>query len=83
MVKERHPLIKEISVHLLSNDLDDKGGVAKRGGLTGGREFVLYSPPRRLQVYLSLLVVQNSAEMTTLRLHERLQFSCVVFIIHC
>lgn len=37
-------LIKEISVHLLSNDLDDKGGVAKRGGLTGGREFVLYSP---------------------------------------
>lgn len=44
MVKKRHPLIKEISVHLLSNDLDDKGGVAKRGGLSGGREFVLYSP---------------------------------------
>lgn len=75
MVKKRHPLIKEVSVHLLSNDLDDKGGDAKRVGLTGGREFVLFIPPRRLQVYLSWLVVQNSAEITTLRLHKRLQFS--------
>lgn len=64
-MKKRHPLIKEISVHLLSNYLDDKGGVTKRGGVTGGHEFVLVCLYR-----LILLVVQNSADMTPLRLYN-------------
>lgn len=46
----RHPLIKEISVHLPSNDLYEKGGVAERSEVTMDCQFILSLFSSYLQV---------------------------------